>query len=301
MGLQYAIDGVPLDSEHCAVTLGSSIMSGISVSRSPVQVPGAHGSIKSMLNPVFAERELTLKVTPWGPDSTGADSSRIARLCASPHPVITRVMEGISQQAEAELSSLQADDGGTVLGRVVPFTAVFAIPGVWWRGSMTQDLQLPSTGGLIYQGVEQFAKTDTDPGYRTMWDGMPDNSTSILFDRVSDGMFSDAPIPDLLLRMPKGVTSVAITDPVSGTGITWTGAADASRYLYVDAASQSAWRSASADAWAPASPDASNGVDWPPDGPLECWPNPIDGSYRLVAQITGSTDPMVVHVLPSWW
>lgn len=301
MGLQYAIDGVPLDSDHCAVTLGSGIMAGISVARSPVQVPGSHGSVKSMLNPVFAERELTLKVTPWGADSTGADSSRIARLCASPYPVITRVVEGISQQAEAELSSLQADDGGTALGRVVPFTAVFALPGVWWRGSMVHDLQLPSTGGLMWPGVEQFTKTDTDPGYRTMWEGEPNNSTSILFDRVSDGMFADAPITDLILRLPQGVTGASLTDPVSGTGITWTGPADAARYLYVDAGSQSAWRSASTGAWTPASPDASNGVDWPPDGPLECWPNPVDGSYRLDAVIAGSTETIVAHARRSWW
>jgi hypothetical protein len=271
MGLQYAIDGVPLDSEHCAVTLGSGVMAGISVARSPVQVPGSHGSVKSMLNPVFSERELTLKVTPWGPDSTGADSSRIARLCASPYPVITRVVNGISQQAEAELSSLQADDGGTALGRVAPFTAVFAIPGVWWRKPTMADVQLANAGGALFPAPSSYP---------------PDG---------------DAPIPDLLLRLPKGVTAASVTDPVSGTGITWIGVADASRYLYVDAAAQSAWRSASTSAWTPASPDASNGVDWPPDGPLECWPNPVDGSYRLDVDITGSSEPITAHVRRSWW
>ncbi len=38
-GVDYALNGVALDSQYCRVTLGSTLFAGVSVSRSKVSAP----------------------------------------------------------------------------------------------------------------------------------------------------------------------------------------------------------------------------------------------------------------------
>lgn len=133
-GVDYALNGVALDSQYCRVALGSTLFAGVSVSRSKVSAPFRHGTIPSGFAPSFEERSVTLKVTAFRAgalgraDAAGLDSSRLARLCTTPYPVLSRTVNGQLQQAVVELASLEADDGGTVLDRLTPFTAVFAMP-----------------------------------------------------------------------------------------------------------------------------------------------------------------------------
>ena len=64
-GVDYALNGVALDSQYCRVTLGSTLFAGVSVSRSKVSAPFRHGTIPSGFAPSFEERSVTLKVTAF--------------------------------------------------------------------------------------------------------------------------------------------------------------------------------------------------------------------------------------------
>ncbi|MFY1717681.1 hypothetical protein ACJ8MT_09510, partial [Bifidobacterium breve] len=149
-GVDYELNGVALDSQYCRVTLGSTLFAGVSVSRSKVSAPFRHGTIPSGFAPSFEERSVTLKVTAFRSgalghgDASGLDSSRLARLCTAPSLTLGRRVNGRRQQAVVELASLEADDGGTVLDRLTPFTAVFAMPQVWWRDPVAYDRQVAS-------------------------------------------------------------------------------------------------------------------------------------------------------------
>lgn len=323
-GVEYAINGIPLDTRYCRVALGSSLFAGVSVSRSKVNAPFRHGTIPSGMTPSFEERSVTLKVTAFrsgalGRDTGhGMDSSRLARLCATPYPVLSRTVNGIRQQATVELASLEADDGNTVLDRITPFTAVFALPGVWWRDPSALDRTLPANAtGVLWPSARQWsqrywtrwqdAENDSPSllaDFVTMWLGAANASPSLLIplaDGIPDGMFGDAPITDMIIRCPKGVTSVSVSDPVTGTGITWQGTANSSAYTYVDAGNARAWQAASDGQWSPADTDVTGGLDYPANGMLQCWPDPVSNAYQLTSKITGSTESLLAHVRRAWW
>lgn len=318
-GVGYAINGVPLDSAHCVVTQGSSLFAGVSVSRSKVSAPFRHGTVPTGLAPTFEERSVTIKVATFDHEGTAFDSSRLARLCMSPHPVLSKTVNGIVQQAAVELASLEADDGGTVFDRIIPFTVVFAMPSVWWRDPTAVNRQITANAtSNLYPAVRQWTQkywtrwADTPNNsaslladFVTMWQGEPNNSPSILIplaDGIPAGLFGDAPITDLIIRCPKGVSSVTITDPVSATGVTWTGKADTARYTYVDVGNAQAWQTMQDTHWtADGMIDVTSGLDYPANGMLQCWPDPISNAYRLTTQVAGSSDPLLVHVRRAWW
>lgn len=314
-GAGYAINGIPLDTARCRVTQGSTLFAGVSASRAKISAPFRNGTIPTGLTPTFEERSVTLKVTAFGRDGTGMDSRRLARLCTTPHPVLSRTMGGQRQTAEVELASMEADDGGGVLDRVTPFTVVFAMPGVWWRDEQPMDLTVPSgTTGLLLPGTLTLPRhwtrwtgaRNASPSrladFATRWLGAGNESPSILFDRLDDGWMGDAPICDPIIRLPKGVSSAAITDPASGTGVTWAGDADATRYTYLDIADARAYRTLRDAQWDAAGMiDETGGLDYPAAGMLQCWPAPTDGAYRLTVKLAGSTDPLIVHCRRAWW
>lgn len=277
-GVDYALNGVALDSQYCRVTLGSTLFAGVSVSRSKVSAPFRHGTIPSGFAPSFEERSVTLKVTAFRAgalgraDAAGLDSSRLARLCTAPSLTLGRRVNGRRQQAVVELASLEADDGGTVLDRLTPFTAVFAMPQVWWRDPVAYDRQVA-------------ANTTDCP----------------LSSGIPDGMFGDAPVTDPIIRLPKGVSSASVTDPTSNTGVIWQGAANANAYTYVDVGNCLAWQSTADHQWTQSGTDVTGGLDYPAGGLLQCWPNPVDNGYRLTSKITGSGEPLLVHVRRAWW
>lgn len=262
--LDYRLNGVALSSANCVVTLGSTWLAAVSPVRSKLSVPGMHGTVHSPLPPVFDEREVTIKFGVGGP-AYASETDRIAYLCTLPQLVLSRTVDGVTQSAVVELSSL-AEDGDTVLGNVARFTAVFALPGVWWRGE-ARNVSLPLTGGQL----------------------------------LASGVCS-APLSNVVFRLPKGATSASITDPVSGTGVSFGGAPDADRYTFVDSMSLSAWRSDDGSMWDPTGDDVSASVDYPANGPLVVFQS-SDGSYSLSASVTGAadSDAILAHFSPSWW
>lgn len=305
-GVDYALNGVALDSQYCRVTLGSTLFAGVSVSRSKVSAPFRHGTIPSGFAPSFEERSVTLKVTAFRAgalgraDAAGLDSSRLARLCTAPSLTLARRVNGQAQQAVVELASLEADDGGTVLDRLTPFTAVFAMPQVWWRDPNAYDRQVAAnTTDWLWPSAVQWRQE-----YWTRWSGTANNSPSLLIplsSGIPDGMFGDAPVTDPIIRLPKGVSSASVTDPTSNTGVIWQGAANANAYTYVDVGNCLAWQSTSDHQWTQSGTDVTGGLDYPANGLLQCWPDPVDNGYRLTSKLTGSAEPLLVHARRAWW
>ena len=311
-GIRYRLNGVDLDTENTVVTIGSTFMAGIETSRTVVNVPGMHGSVPASQLPLFNERQVTIRIGIGGNEYYG-DTMRVARLCSMPSTVLSRTVDGIEQEAVVELVSLQAD-GDETLGRYSAYTAVFALPGVWWRSQTALSMEIPLEGGEITPPVgpaitngkgwwtRALGEPDNSPSvlanFVTLSLGPKDNSPSLLYTGIPEGFFGDAPIMDAILRFPSTATAVTFTDPVSGTGVSWQGA-PGSGYTYIDCGTLAAWRSADPDAWDGGT--AIVGVDYPAAGPLQITPA-LDGGYVLNASVTGATDGVVaVHFRQAWW
>jgi hypothetical protein len=311
-GIRYTLNGVELDTENTVVMLGSTYLAGIETTRTVVEVPGMHGTVPACQLPLFKDRQVTVRFGVAG--AYHAQTALLARLCSMPNLTLGRTIDGIRQEAAVELVSLQAD-GDEVVGRYASYTAVFAMPGVWWRSPTALTMELPLTGGEITPPVgpaitngkgwwtRALGEPDNSPSalanFVTMPLGPKDDSPSLLYTVLPEGFFGDAPVPDAILRFPASATFATFTDPVSGTGVSWQGAAGSGGYTYLDTASLAAWRSADANAWDGGT--AIVGVDYPAPGPLQI--NPAsDGGYGLKASVTGATDGVVaVHFKQSWW
>ena len=135
-----------------------------------------------------------------------------------PNLVMSRIIDGVEQRTRVELTSLSPDDSKSHPNRFVPFTAVFAMPDVWWRSVTHETVSLPLNGGKVMSGGSVMPSA----GYYTFWQGVPNASPSVLSTQLPYSC-GDAPITDMVFRFPKGVTGITVKDTVSGTGITWSG------------------------------------------------------------------------------
>lgn len=312
--LFYELNGVPLDSENCLVLVGSTLLPAITTRRTVASVPGVHGSLDLHKPPVFEERQVSLKVDAFEPKVFG-ESSRIMRLCAMPNLTLTRVKDGVAQHTRVELVSLTPDDDTSHPNDLVSFTAVFAMPDVFWHGDTVWTRPL-----VLNQSNQVFPTPRTLPkfwtrwtgeknnsvsllaDFVTMWTGEENNSTSLLFTgEIPGGEFwGDAPLWRPVFKFPSTVTSVTVTDPTSGTGFTWTGAADSAKPLYVRPDVMRAWRSPYANTWEQSGVDVSAGLDYPAGGILQCWPD-ASNVYRLDVKATGASGDASIHVANTWW
>ena len=311
-GVRYRLNGMELDTDNTAVTLGSTFLAGIETSRTVVSVPGMHGTVPANPLPLFNERQVTIRIGVGGGEYYG-ETMRVVRLCCTPNTVLSRTVDGIEQEAVAELVSLQADGDETLAGPAA-WGGVAAGPGVGGGPAPAHTRDVPFAGGEITPPVgpaitngkgwwtRALGEPDNSPSalanFVTMALGPKDDSPSLLYTGIPEGFFGDAPIPDAILRFPATATSATFTDPVSGTGVSWQGTAG-SGYTYLDCGTLTAWRSSDTDAWDGGT--AVGGVDYPAAGPLQITPA-MDGGYGLKASVTGATDGVVaVHFRQAWW
>lgn len=295
----YLINGQQLTGEHASLIVGTTHFTSISPRIDSVTVNGRNGMMLPAGPVAFDAPEITLKFITNGPDADTLMHRfyRLCRLASSLTRVERDTSTGLTRRmtASAVCTSCQPDGDEIPWNDHRAATAVFQLPDVFWRGVQWQEVTLAASGGRLLPGG---VSKPSGKGYWTRWQGLPNASPSELFDTLSDGWLSDAPITTLVLRFG-AATGVTISDPVSGTNLMWGGERDASRpYLFVDVASRRAWTAANADAWSGGT-DASNGVDWTTE-PLQVWPAIDSGDYRLDIRQTGGTDKVTCRFLQSW-
>lgn len=288
----YLINGVPLDGGNCVIEYGSDWLSPISPVVDVVTVPGVHGIAVPPVPPVIGQRTLTMKIGCAG-TAGWEETRRVLRLLTMPRLTLTRRVPDqlMDRCADVVLTSLTADD--TTVGRYTRYTAAFSMTSPFWRASDPTLTALPDDGVLL--------DASAIPGPATWWEGEPNNSVSVLApDGYPDGYMSDAPIDDMIIRVPKGVDAMTLTDPTSGTGISWSGKTTAG-YLYVDPKRLRAWTDGNEAAWEGGA-DATAGLDYAAAGPLQIWPD-ADGRYRVDLATHGvpADQKTFIRFFKAWW
>lgn len=288
----YLINGVPLDGDNCVIEYGSDWLSPISPVVDVVTVPGVHGIAVPPVPPVIGQRTLTMKIGCAG-TAGWEETRRVLRLLTMPRLTLTRRVPDqlMDRCADVVLTSLTADD--TTVGRYTRYTAAFSMTSPFWRAPAPTLTALPDDGVLL--------DASAIPGPATWWEGEPNNSVSVLApDGYPDGYMSDAPIDDMIIRVPKGVDAMTLTDPTSGTGISWSGKTTAG-YLYVAPKRLRAWTDGNEAAWEGGA-DATAGLDYAAAGPLQIWPD-ADGRYRVDLATHGvpADQKTFIRFFKAWW
>lgn len=295
----YLINGQDLTGEHSSLIVGTTHFTSISPRINSVTVNGRNGVMLPAGPVAFDAPEITLKFIANGPDADVLMHRfyRLCRLATSLTRVERDAASGWTRRmtAKAVCTSCQPD------GDEIPWddhraaTAVFKLPDVYWQGEQWQEKTLAATGGLLLAGGVDKA---SGKWYWTRWTGLPNASPSELFDTISEGWLSDAPIITLLVRFGMA-TAVTVTDPASGTNLMWGGTrASGQPYLYLDVANRKAWTAAGAAAWSGGT-DVTNGIDWTGE-PLQVWPDISSGDYRLTIKQAGGADKVTCRFLQSW-
>ncbi|MFT8639017.1 hypothetical protein [Bifidobacterium sp.] len=190
----------------------------------------------------------------------GAVESQVSRLLAifaAPELTITRHSDAGLLSARASLASLAVSETSH--------------PDLW--ADIEVQLSLPD---VFWHGTAQ-SLTVTRGGVQPL------------------DVSGDAPVTDAIIRVAKAA-SVQVTDPASGTGISWTGTTPSKAYLYIDAGNLAAWASDSVSQWSKGGDDVSGGVGYPSAGPLQiCRDTP---GYRLLVTGSGSA---LVRLTPAFY
>jgi hypothetical protein len=200
---------------------------------------------------------LRLKCGVGSQDSVESMTNELFGLLGAPGLVLGRESGSVVTSAPARLVSISPEE--FIWNHSARFAAVIDIPGVFMRAASLDTAPVVVASGNTY----------TLPGLG-----------------VGTG-----PITDAVLRFLGPLTSVTVIDPVSGTGVTWTGTLAAANYLYLHPASMIARTSNLSTVWASGGTDVSGGMSRQPSGSLQIWPkmvasDPSVRSSRLT--VTGS-------------
>ena len=273
--VEYQLNDVALSWPGFHLVVGSTHYTSLASRITSVTVNGRNGAVMPDGIMDLDTPELTLKAVTSGADADML-MRRFRRLCRHAQ-TITRIerdtVSGLERRMRTRcvLTSCKPDGDEQPWGGSRAETAVFQLPDVYWHGTDEREVTLNADGGLILPGVSE---------------GM------------SEGWLSDAPITRMLMRFGDQ-TNVRVSDPVSGTGLTWSGTRDSAQpYLFLDISTRRAWTSASDSAWAGGT-DVSGGVDWSGQ-PLQVWPDDTPGDYRVaVTQSGGTVGNVICHYYQS--
>lgn len=263
--LTWLLNGIDLDQASGRLAAVSLWRPPLSVRRSPITIPGAHGSLDPGL-PVFEEPTVTIGVSSGGHATQAALEAavnNVVGLLAQPTLTLTRVSGGITTSAPVKLVSADLDDGflpaaGGTPGRAVP-VAVLAIPSVFLRETVSTGDELAFNTDLTNQQITHLAG-------------------------------STGPIVDPIIRIQGPCAAVTVTDPGTGTGLSWAGTLAAGQYLFLCPRPLSARISSTATAWTTGGTSELANVGWPAAGRLQLWPV-VAGSItdrRVLVTATGA-------------
>lgn len=253
MSLTWQVDGVDLNTSFDLLS-GTTIHPPAIMRNATVEVPGRHGSIVSGI-PTFEPSIVTLSIRikrgTWTDMEAAMKLLRV--MLARPQVTLTRASGSSSESATARLVSLTPEPRATILPQV--FTAVFTVPEVSFKGS--------------------WATTTLSP-----WDGTQ---------AISGLAGSSAPIVDPVFRLKGPFTTITLTDPVSGTGITWNGpeSLGAATYLFIHPDTLTAWESAVSTAWTGTGGAHAEYLTYPAAGPLQLWPAVNGATTKVEVTVSG--------------
>lgn len=266
----YLINGQNLTGEHVSLIVGTTHFTSISPRINSVTVNGRSGVMLPAGPLAFDTPEITLKFITNGPDADTLMHRfyRLCRLASSLTRMERDTSTGLTRRmtASAVCTSCQPDGDEIPWSNHRAANAVFQLPDVYWQGDW-QTASLPAAGGVFLYGK---ARTG------------------------SEGWYSNAPLLNLILRF-SNVSSVTVTDPVTGTDIKWSGG-NASN-LYLDVCNRHAWTAGNTTSWSGGS-DATAGIDWTSE-PLQVWPSADSGSYTIQVKQSG-TSAVTCRFKPSW-
>ncbi len=212
----------------------------VTTRRSPITIPGVHGTT-SPARVVFDEPQVTIS-----PKWNCADQAELEEktnqaraLFTQPTLLLGRVSGGLETAAKADLVSISESD--FIVGQTATCTVLLAIPGVFFRSPVV-------TGDDI------------------------DFSTDLASVEIPGLSGSTGPVPDATIRITGPCTNPYVTDPLSGTGMSWPGSIDAGQYLFLRPRPLTGRVSTDPDSWVAGGTDVSAAVSFPAAGRLQMWP-----------------------------
>lgn len=271
--ITWLLSGV--DTKRWDVQAGSLWRPPVAVRRSVLTVPGRHGTVRTGRAPVFEEPVVTLELRCEGVmSSLEAAANELTGLLAAPGLVLGRSSGGLVTSAPVDF--VTASPTQFLADTVADFSVQLAVPGVFFRTASVDSTPEVVTSGEVV----------SLPGLAV----------------------GTAPVADAVLRVRGGGTAVSAVDPVSGTGISWSGTALAGTdYLFIDMATLTARRSTSATDWVTGGTDVSGGLSYPAPGPLQIWPRmaAADPAVRAASvTVTGTgfdgTTSLTVRAQPAY-
>lgn len=262
----WSLSGV--DTARWSIRKGSTWRPPVQVRTQSLDIPGQHGTIPIGL-PVFEVPQVSLDLKcGLGTQATVESiSNELLGLLAAPGLTLGRESGGIVTSAVPRLLGISL--GEFIWNDSARFTALLDIPGVFFKAA-----SLDVASQVIVSG-----NTYTLAGLNV----------------------GTAPITDSILRFRGPLTSVQVIDPVSGTGVSWTGSLAVSTFLFINTANLTARTSVTSTDWTSGGTDVSGGVSRPPTGSLQIWPrmtasDPSVRQARLTVTGAGFTGVTTITV-----
>lgn len=254
----WLLNGIDLDALSGRLAKATLWRPPIATRRNPITIPGEHGNLDVGL-PVFNEPLLTIAMRAKGVGQAEAEEAvnAVAAMITQPTLTLTRVSGGVSASAVVKLVSADMDNA-FVYGVGSGPVAVFAIPGVFFRSPVTTSAELAFQSNLVSAEVATLSG-------------------------------STGPIIDAVVRISGPCTNPQITDPGTGTGLSWTGSITATQYLFIQPRPLRARVSTNAEHWESGGTDVSATLGFPAAGRLQLWPVVQAATVRRVRiSATGS-------------
>lgn len=229
------------------------------VRQNPTEQAGEHGSTQTGL-PTYESSTVTMSALAVASSEAAVEAAiaQFKALCGSPTLVLTRTgADGVAAGGVARLVSVTPADWqpGAWSVRIV---ALFTITGVFLRG--------PS-----WTSYDLAAQSDI---------------TAVELTGLST---STAPIGDVTMRITGPCTNPYVSDPSTGTGLSYIGTVAAGQYLFMSARPLSARLSSSSADWLSGGSDVSAALTYPAAGRLQLWPAVQTATTRKVLiSMTGS-------------
>lgn len=268
MADRWSINGFDLDTlgddpfgvQNSRLLVETSWRPNVSARRAPLTLPGQHGSVDTGL-PIYDEPTLTLKVGALA----NRDEVRLEQVVQAlltvltqPTLAVTRLSGGVSMSATARLVTV--DVGDHSVGEFAALTAVLAIPGVFFSETATVSPVTSLAASVANVPIAHLAG-------------------------------STAPVRAMVARVRGPLTGITISNPVSGTSITWSGTVSSSQYLFIEPFRLLARLSTDPNSWWSGT-SATPGLSYDPGAILALWPkvgtNLFERSVEFSAAVAGN-------------